>query len=456
MMTGEAALTAKQAEDAVTGGTLNQSGSFVMRATRVGAETLLARIVQVVAEAQRSKAPIQNTADQVAAFFVPVVIIVAVGTLLTWLSVGPEPRFAYALVNAISVVIIACPCALGLATPMSIMVGIGRGAQKGVLIRSAEALQRMEEVDTVVLDKTGTLTEGKPRLVDDVGNRLLQLAAAVEVHSEHPLGLAIVQAASSRGLSLPEAKDFSSIPGGVQAVVEGRRVAVGNPRYLQEQGVTVPESLQKQAEERQARAQTVTFIAVDGQVAGTLAIADPIKPTAAEAINQLKQHDIEAIMMSGDNARTAEAVAKEVGISKWYGGLSPLDKQAQVQKLREEGSVVAMAGDGINDSPALAVADVGIAMGTGTDIAIEAASITLVKGNLEGIVRAFQLSRATMRNIRQNLFFAFVYNLIGVTIATGMFFPLTGMLLNPMIASAAMSLSSVSVILNALRLRRVL
>lgn len=453
MMTGEAALVMKRAKDLVTGGTLNQSGSFVMQATRVGSDTLLARIVQLVADAQRSRAPIQTKADQVAAFFVPVVIMVALGTLLIWLSVGPEPRLAYALVNAISVVIIACPCALGLATPMSIMVGIGRAAQLGVLIRSAEALQQMENVDMVVLDKTGTLTEGKPRLVEVEANpgynedQLLTLAAAVEVQSEHPLALAIVQAANDRKLNLPPVTDFSSIPGGVQALVNGRRVAVGNARYLAGLGIAATETPAEHT-------QTITRIAFDGQIVGQLTIADPINPTAAGAVAELQQQKIEVIMMSGDQPRVAQAIAEEVGIDRFYGGMSPLDKQEHIRQLRQEGNVVAMAGDGINDSPALADADVGIAMGTGSDIAIETADITLVKGNLQGIVRAFHLSRATMSNIRQNLFFAFVYNFIGVTIATGMFYPLTGMLLNPIIASAAMSLSSISVIMNALRLRQ--
>jgi Cu+-exporting ATPase len=462
MITGEPIPVEKKAEDNVTGSTINQTGSFLMEAERVGSETLLARIVQMVSEAQRSKAPIQKLADTISGYFVPVVVLVAIITFIVWASIGPEPRFVFALVNAVAVLIIACPCALGLATPMSIMVGVGRGAEMGVLIKNAEALERLEKVNTVMMDKTGTLTEGKPRITQIVAssdwqeNDLLRLAASVEKNSEHPLALAIVQGAQERSLTIPEVDQFNSVTGGgVTGIVEGKKVFVGKPNLMEENHITGIASLQAQAKEAQEQAQTAIFVAIDGKAIGFIVVADPIKASTSKAIEDLHQLGIKVIMLTGDNEYTAKAVAKKLNIDEVHAGVNPKDKNILVQQLKNEKQIVAMAGDGINDSPALAAADVGIAMGTGTDVAMESAGVTLVKGDLNGIVRAITLSRATMRNIRQNLFFAFIYNLAGIPIAAGILFPLTGLLLNPIIASAAMAFSSVSVILNALRLNKV-
>jgi Cu+-exporting ATPase len=425
---------------------MNGTGAFVMKAERVGADTLLARIVKMVSEAQRSRAPIQRLADAVASWFVPTVVGAAALTFIAWAIWGPEPRFAYALLNAIAVLIIACPCALGLATPMSIMVGTGRAATAGVLIRDAEALEALEKVDTLVLDKTGTLTEGKPKLVTVDNLESLRLAASVERMSEHPLAEAIVAGANARGLALSKVDNFEATPGqGVTGLVEGRRVTVGN---------SMPSELRERATQLLNDGQTVVYVSIDGQPTGLLGLADPIKPSAAEAIDNLHRSGIRIVMLTGDNRATAQIVAAKLGIDEVRAEVRPDQKAEAVAELQAQGRVVAMAGDGINDAPALARAQVGIAMGTGTDIAIESASITLVKGDLRGIVRARLLSRATMRNIRQNLFFAFVYNTLGVPIAAGVLYPFFGLLLSPMIASAAMTFSSVSVIANALRLRR--
>jgi P-type Cu+ transporter len=460
MVTGEPMPVEKTAASAVTGGTVNGTGSFVMEARRVGADTLLARIVAMVAEAQRSRAPIQRLADTVAGWFVPIVIAVAVVTFAIWAALGPEPRFAHALVNAVAVLIIACPCALGLATPMSIMVGTGRGAELGVLLRSAEALELLEGVDTLVVDKTGTLTEGKPSLTgvepaagfDEAA--LLRLVAAVERASEHPLAAAIVRGAAARGIAPPAATDFRSITGkGATGVVDGRQVAVGNAALLAGLGIDAG-PLATAADARRANGETVMFAAVDGRPAGLVSVADRVKPTTPEAIRQLHAEGLRVVMLTGDTRATADAVARAVGIDAVDAEVLPDQKAAVVARLQAEGRRVAMAGDGINDAPALARADVGIAMGTGTDVAMESAGVTLVQGDLRGIVRARQLSRATMRNIRQNLFFAFVYNVAGVPIAAGLLYPAFGLLLSPILASAAMTFSSVSVIGNALRLRR--
>jgi Cu+-exporting ATPase len=430
----------------VTGGTINDTGAFVMRAERVGADTLLARIVKMVSEAQRSRAPIQRLADVVASWFVPTVVGAAVLTFIAWAIWGPEPRMAYALLNAIAVLIIACPCALGLATPMSIMVGTGRAATVGVLIRDAEALEALEKVDTLVMDKTGTLTEGKPKLVTVDNLEALRLAASVERRSEHPLAEAIVAGAIERGLTLSNVEDFHSTPGrGVTGLVDGRRVTVGN---------SMPPELRERAAPLLKDGQTVVYVNIDGRTGALLGLADPIKPSAADAIARLHREGIRIVMLTGDNRATAEVVASKLGIDEVLAEVRPDEKAEVVAKLQAQGRVVAVAGDGINDAPALARAQVGIAMGTGTDIAMESAGITLVKGDLRGIVRALALSRATMRNIRQNLFFAFVYNTIGVPVAAGVLYPFFGLLLSPMIASAAMTFSSVSVIANALRLRR--
>ena len=460
MVTGEPIPVEKNPGDGVTGGTINTTGAFIMRAERVGSDTLVAQIVRMVSEAQRSRAPIQRLADTVSGWFVPAVIAVAVVTFAAWALVGPEPRFAHALVNAIAVLIIACPCALGLATPMSIMVGTGRGAEVGVLFRNAEALELLEQVTTVVVDKTGTLTQGKPALASIEAQRmdeatLLQLVASLENASEHPLGSAIVASARERNVSLSPVNNFRSVTGeGVAGTVDGRKVAVGNVRFMQSFGVETG-GLVESLEARRRQGQTVVFAAVDGVLSGIIGVADPVKSTAREAIDQLHQEGLNVIMLTGDNRMTAQAVAGAVGIDQVEAEVLPDRKAEVVQRLQEQGRRVAMAGDGINDAPALARADVGIAMGTGTDIAIESADITLVKGDLRGIVRARRLSRATMKNIRQNLFFAFVYNVIGVPIAAGVLYPFAGLLLSPMIASAAMTFSSVSVIGNALRLRRV-
>ena len=430
-----------------------------MRADKVGRDTVLAQIVQMVAQAQRSRAPIQRLADQVSAWFVPTVIVVAVLAFAVWAIWGPEPRFAYGLIAAISVLIIACPCALGLATPMSIMVGVARGAQSGVLIKSAEALERLEKVDTLVVDKTGTLTEGKPSVVAIVAtglgeNELLRLAASLERNSEHPLAAAIVRAAKDRGLSLTEAQDFDFPLGkGVTGSVDGHKLVIGNKRIMREVGINTAE-LDKAADELRGEGATAIYVAVDGQPAGILAIADPIKATTPEAISALKETGIRVVMLTGDNATTARAVARKLGISDVEAEVLPEDKSKIVARYREEGHIVAMAGDGVNDAPALAAADVGIAMGTGTDVAMESAGVTLLKGDLNGIVRARRLSAATMANVRQNLFFAFFYNAAGIPVAAGVLYPVFGVLLSPIIAAAAMALSSVSVIGNALRLNQ--
>jgi len=446
MLTGEPMPVEKTAASTVTGGTINGTGSFIMRAERVGANTLLAQIVKMVSEAQRSRAPIQRLADVVASWFVPAVITVAILTFIAWSVWGPQPRMAYALVNAVAVLIIACPCALGLATPMSIMVGTGRAAGAGVLIRNAEALEGLEKVDTLVVDKTGTLTAGKPKLVTVDDLEILRLAASVERMSEHPLAAAIVAGALERNLSLSKAEDFHSTTGqGVSAIVDGRAVSIGRAAQA---------DLRERAGELMRDGQTVVYVSVDGKSAGLLGIADPIKPSAKEAISNLQREGLRIVMLSGDNRVTAQVVAEKLGITEVHAEVLPDGKAQIVSGLQAQGRKVAMAGDGVNDAPALAKADVGIAMGTGTDIAMQSAAVTLVKGDLRGIVRARTLSRATMRNIRQNLFFAFFYNTIGVPIAAGILYPFFGILLSPMIASAAMTLSSVSVIANALRLRK--
>jgi P-type Cu+ transporter len=460
MVTGEPIPVEKTADATVTGGTVNGTGTFVMEARRVGGDTLLAQIVRMVSEAQRSRAPIQRLADTVSGWFVPIVIAVALATFIIWAQYGPEPRLAHALVNAVAVLIIACPCALGLATPMSIMVGTGRGAEAGVLIRNAEALEMFEKVTTIVVDKTGTLTEGKPKLVtvEPSGgldeSALLRLVASLENVSEHPLAAAIVAGTRERGIALSEVRDFASVTGkGVTGRVDTRTVSIGNLRHLEESGIN-PAALRDRADALRREGQTVMFVAVDGQAAGLLGVADPIKPTTVEAIQALHRHGIKVVMLTGDNRTTAEAVARAVGIDQVEADVLPDQKAMVVKRLQERGERVAMAGDGINDAPALASADVGIAMGTGTDVAMESAGVTLVKGDLRGIVRARRLSHATMANIRQNLFFAFIYNVLGVPVAAGLLYPFVGLLLSPMIASAAMTLSSVSVIGNALRLRR--
>jgi Cu+-exporting ATPase len=461
MVTGEPIPVEKTAGAQVTGGTVNGTGTIVMEAKRVGSDTLLAQIVRMVGEAQRSRAPIQRLADVVASWFVPLVVGVAILTFLAWSTWGPEPRFAHALVNAIAVLIIACPCALGLATPMSIMVGTGRGAEAGVLFRNAEALEVLERITTIVVDKTGTLTEGKPRVVTVVPQppidetTLLRLVASLESVSEHPLAEAIVASMRERNIALLPVQDFKSLTGkGVSGRVDGRAVAVGNRRYVEELRVD-PGPLSRRADELRVSGQTVMFAVIDGAIAGIIGVADPVKATAREAIDALHRDRMKVVMLTGDNRTTAEAVAKTVGIDVIEADVLPGEKAAVVQRLQQRGERVAMAGDGINDAPALAQAHVGIAMGTGTDIAMESAAVTLVKGDLRGIVRARRLSRATMTNIRQNLFFAFVYNVLGVPIAAGVLYPFFGLLLSPMIASAAMTFSSVSVIANALRLRKI-
>jgi Cu+-exporting ATPase len=461
MVTGESMPVSKAPGSKVIGGAMNQSGSFVMRAEKVGRETMLAKIVQMVAEAQRSRAPIQRLADRVAGWFVPLVIAVAVAAFAAWSIWGPEPRFTFGLVAAVSVLIIACPCALGLATPMAIMVGVGRGAQAGVLIKNAEALERFERVDTIVVDKTGTLTEGKPKVValyaapGFAEADVLRLAASVERGSQHPLGAAIVKAAEDRGLALADALDFEAPAGkGVSGTVDGRRVVIGNIRMMQEVGIE-PGTLAAEAERLRDEGATAIYIAIDGRIACVAGIADPIKPTTPEALAALQADGIRVVMLTGDNAATANAVARMLGITEVEAEVLPEDKGKVVERLRKEGQVVAMAGDGVNDAPALAAADVGIAMGTGTDVAMESAGVTLLKGDLMGIVRARRLSAATIRTIRQNLLFAFIYNAAGVPVAAGALYPFFGILLSPVIAAAAMSLSSVSVIANSLRLRSV-
>lgn len=462
MITGEPLPVEKTIGDKVTGGTVNGTGSFVMKAERVGNDTLLGQIVTMVAEAQRSRAPIQGLADKVAAIFVPAVLAVSLITFAVWMWVGPEPRLAYAIVNAVAVLIIACPCALGLATPMSIMVGVGRGAQLGVLVKNAEALERLEKVTTLVVDKTGTLTEGKPKLVDVLPSDgfdekdFLRLAASLEQNSEHPLAAAIVLGAKDQGLALEDAKDFRSVTaGGVVGTITGRVVMVGKPDFLRDEKVTGLEQLEATAETLQEDGKTAMFVAIDGKPAGILAVADPIKATTAEAIKDLHALGLKLVMLTGDNRRIAAAVAKQLGLDSVEAEIEPAGKVDHVKKLRAEGKHVAMAGDGINDAPALSEAEVGIAMGTGTDVAMQSAAITLVKGDLRGIAQAIRLGRATMSNTRQNLVFAFLYNALGIPIAAGVLYPFFGLLLSPIIAGAAMSLSSVSVISNALRLRRV-
>lgn len=461
MITGEPIPVEKTTGDKITGGTLNQTGSFIMVAERVGADTLLSQIVKMVSEAQRSRAPIQRLADLVSGYFVPAVVLIALISALVWALWGPEPRLAHALVAAVSVLIIACPCALGLATPMSIMVGTGRGAQAGVLIKDAEALETMEKVDTLIVDKTGTLTEGRPSLVGLESlppfspEQVLQWAAALEKASEHPLGRAILTGAKDRGLELPSPEAFESRTGkGILGKIGGRSVALGNSKLMSELGINLT-ALEAKAEAARTKGQTVIFMVVDGNLAGFLSVADPIKASTPGALAALKKEGLEIVMVTGDNATTAHAVADQVGIHNVEAGVLPERKNEVVKKFQSEGRFVAMAGDGINDAPALAQAQIGIAMGTGTDVAMESAGVTLIKGDLKGIVRARKLSEATMSNIRQNLFFAFIYNALGVPIAAGVLYPFLGILLSPMIAAAAMSLSSVSVIGNALRLRRV-
>ena len=461
MISGEPIPVEKKAGDRVTGATVNATGSLIIRADRVGADTLLAQIVRMVSDAQRSRAPIQKLADTVAGYFVPAVVGIAVLTFLAWAFAGPSPRLAHALINAVAVLIIACPCALGLATPMSIMVAMGKGATNGVLFKNAEAIEFMRKVDTLVVDKTGTLTEGKPKLVsvqpapgfDET--RLLHLAASLERASEHPLAAAIVAGAQERKVELSAVEAFESVTGkGVKARVDGTLVLLGNRKLMDDAKVNV-DALVEAAEAGRGDGQTVMFVAVDGNAAGLIGVADPIKETTPEAIRQLHEDKIRIVMLTGDSRTTAAAVARKLGIDDVIAEVLPEDKSKQIKQLQEQGRFVAMAGDGINDAPALAQAQVGIAMGTGTDVAMESAGVTLVKGDLRGIVRARTLSRETMKNIKENLFFAFVYNALGVPVAAGVLYPFFGLLLNPMIAAAAMSFSSVSVVVNALRLRRV-
>jgi Cu+-exporting ATPase len=462
MITGEPLPVEKTVGDKVTGGTVNGSGSFVMRAERIGSDTLLGQIVNMVAEAQRSRAPIQGLADKVAGIFVPVVLAISAVAFLLWMWLGPQPKLAHAIVCAVAVLIIACPCALGLATPMSIMVGVGRGAQEGVLVKNAEALEQLEKVTTLVVDKTGTLTEGKPKLVDilpTVGfdaKQLLRFAASLEQGSEHPLAAAIVQAAKQQSIGLAAVVDFRSVTGGgVAGVVAGRTVMAGKPDFLRNEKITGLEPLEAVAMQLQEEGKTAMFVAIDGQPAGILAVADPIKSTTAEAIKELHALGLEIVMLTGDNRRTADAVAKQLGLDAVEAEIEPAGKVAQVKMLHAQGKHVAMAGDGVNDAPALSEAEVGIAMGAGADVAMQSAGVTLVKDDLRGIAKAIRLSRATMRNIRENLFFAFLYNALGIPLAAGVLYPFFGILLSPIIAGAAMSLSSVSVIGNALRLRKV-
>jgi P-type Cu+ transporter len=462
MITGEPLLVEKTVGDKVTGGTVNGSGSFIMRAERIGSDTLLGQIVSMVAEAQRSRAPIQGLADKVAGIFVPVVLAISAVTFLLWIWLGPQPKLAHAIVCAVAVLIIACPCALGLATPMSIMVGVGRGSQEGVLVKNAEALERLEKVTTLVVDKTGTLTEGKPKVVDTLptsgfdAKQFLWLAASLEQGSEHPLAAAIVQAAKQQSIGLASVANFRSVTGGgVAGVVDGRTVMAGKPDFLRNEKITGLEPLEAVAMKLQEAGKTATFVAIDGQPAGVLAVADPIKSTTVEAIQELHALGLKIVMLTGDNRRTADAVAKQLGIDAVEAEIEPAGKAAHVKMLRAQGEHVAMAGDGVNDAPALSEAEVGIAMGAGADVAMQSAGVTLVKGDLRGIAKAIRLSRATMRNIRENLFFAFLYNALGIPLAAGVLYPFFGILLSPIIAGAAMSLSSVSVIGNALRLRKV-
>jgi len=461
MISGEPVPVEKARDAKVIGATVNTTGSLIIRAEKIGADTVLSRIVHMVAEAQRSRAPIQKLADIVAGWFVPIVVAGAVVAFIVWSLVGPQPRMAYALIAAVSVLIIACPCALGLATPMSIMVATGKGATFGVLFKDAESIETLRKVDTLVVDKTGTLTEGKPRLSDVLGvdggneNNVLRFAAGLELASEHPLAAAIVEGARERGVELPQAAEFSSHTGrGVSGVIDGQKVLLGNAQLLKDHRVPT-EALDSEAEKMRADGRTAMYLAVDGRPAGLVCVSDPIKETTPEAIEKLHAESIRIVMLTGDNRTTAEAVAAKLGIDDFVADVLPEDKAEAVKRFQKEGQVVAMAGDGINDAPALAQAEVGIAMGTGTDVAMESARVTLVKGDLRGIVRARLLSRATMRNIKQNLFFAFIYNALGVPIAAGVLYPVFGLLLSPMIAAAAMSFSSVSVVGNALRLRKV-
>ncbi len=460
MISGEPIPVTKRQGDKVIGATVNQTGTFVMRTEKIGAETLLSQIVQMVALAQRSQAPIQKLADQVSGYFVPAVVVIAVITFVVWMSLGPEPRLAYALINAIAVLIIACPCALGLATPMSIMVGVGRGAQMGILIKNAEAIEKAEKITHVLTDKTGTLTQGKPQVTGVITaqgmeeNLLLQLAASLEKNSEHPLARAVVNAAEHKKISLVAVENFESVTGaGIKGRINGQAVILGKPLFLEEQGVPLAGDLKAKAVVFEKKAQTVIWVASEKQVLGILAISDPIKETTPLAIKALHDLGLKVVMLTGDNQATAQAIAKELNIDEVYAQLKPQDKQEIIKKYKAQGARVLMAGDGINDAPALAQADVGVAMGTGTDVAIESAGITLVKGDLHGIAKALTLSRAVMSNIRQNLFFAFIYNALGIPLAAGVLYPAFGILLSPMIAGAAMSFSSVSVIANSLRLR---
>jgi Cu+-exporting ATPase len=459
MITGEPIPVEKNINDKVTGATINNSGTIIIQAEKVGSDTVLSQIVKMVSEAQRSRAPIQKLADTVAKYFVPAVLLIAIITFAVWFFIGPEPRLAYAIVNAVAVLIIACPCALGLATPMSVMVGIGRGAKEGVLIKNAEALEILEKVDTLVIDKTGTLTMGKPKLQSVLAlegfseNDILSLVASLEQGSEHPLAAAIVNGAKEKNLTLSQVKDFKSVTGkGVTGNIEGKNIILGNKALFEQENISLA-GLGEKADELRKNGETVMFIAIDNQPAGLVSVIDPIKETTAQAIKDLKEAGINVVMLTGDSRKTAEAVAGKLGITQIEAEILPDQKSNVIKKLQEQGHIVAMAGDGINDAPALAQANVGIAMGTGTDVAIESAGVTLLKGDLSGIVKAIRLSKSMMRNIRQNLFFAFIYNVAGVPIAAGILYPWTGLLLSPIIASAAMSLSSVSVIGNALRLR---
>lgn len=462
MITGEPIPQERVEHDSVVGGTINQTGSFLMQAEKVGEQTLLAQIVKMVAEAQRSQAPIQNLADTVSGYFVPAVVAIAIGTFFVWFYFGPPPAAVYGLVNAVAVLIIACPCALGLATPMSIMVGMGIGAESGVLFKNAQSLETLEKVTILFVDKTGTLTEGHPKLTELVvlnskwnADQLLRLTASIEQSSEHPLAAAIIQGAKERAIDIPKAETFASFTGeGIEGKVDGQQILIGQSGFLQSRGAVLSDEWQQKAATFQRQGQTVVYVSIDREAAGFLTISDPVKSTTPAAIRELHQLGLTIVMLSGDNAQTAQAVASRIGIDQVHAGIAPQDKLKLIKEARKGGAVVAMAGDGINDAPALAAADVGIAMGTGTDVAMESAGVTLVKGELTGIVRAIHLSRAMMRNIRQNLFFAFIYNVLGIFIAAGVLYYWTGWLLNPMIAALAMSFSSVSVIGNALRLRQ--
>ncbi len=461
MISGEPMPVEKNAGDRVIGATVNQTGTFVMKTEKIGSETLLSQIVHMVADAQRSRAPIQKLADTISGYFVPVVVLISVLTFIIWAKIGPSPSLAYALVNAIAVLIIACPCALGLATPMSIMVGVGRGARAGILIKNAEAIERSEKITHVLTDKTGTLTEGKPKVSACVPShewdeqRLLGMAASIEQSSEHPLARAIIDYAKEKNARIESVQDFESVTGGgIKAKLNGQNIILGKQKFLEEEKINIPENLKNESAQLQAKAQTVVWVAVEGKVAGILGISDPIKKTTPQAIEALHKMGIRVVMLTGDNRKTAEVIAKELNIDEYQAELEPKSKQEIVKKFKAQGAVVMMAGDGINDAPALAQADVGVAMGTGTDVAIQSAAITLVKGDLNGILKALKLSRAVMSNIRQNLFFAFIYNALGIPVAAGILYPFWGLLLNPMIAAAAMSFSSVSVIGNALRLNK--